>query len=61
MITKKYLEELKDKYIGKRISIKEECVLGTIREISNTGQLITYFDNGDVLYLKPEDEFHIEM
>lgn len=59
-ITKKYLNELKKNFLGKRITIDgvNDGVVGTIDGFSDYGQLIVHFDNGSVYYLTPEDNFH---
>ena len=58
MITKKYLKELEKRYIGKRIIIDDKSNVGTIISINSLGQLEVQFDKGDMIFLKPEDEFH---
>ena len=60
MITKKYLNELKRNFLGKRIKMDNvnNDVVGTIDGFTDDGKLIVHFDDNSIYYLTPEDKFH---
>ena len=66
MITKKYIKELKKRYVGKRVILDEEYnegdfsegLVGTIIEVSTLGELKFEADTGGYVYLLPDDKFH---
>ena len=60
MITKKYLNELKRNFLGKRIKMDNinNGVVGTIDGFTDDGKLIVHFDDNSIYYLTPEDKFH---
>lgn len=64
MTTNRYIKELKKQYVGKRIVLDEDYgdftkgFIGTITEISPSGQLKLDVDGGGFIYLTPYDQFH---
>ena len=64
MTTNRYIKELKKQYVGKRIVLDEDYgdfangLIGTITEVSPSGQLKLDIDSGGFIYLTPYDKFH---